>query len=364
MATCWLMVEPPRRRSVVGQRRADALDVKAPVTAKVGVLGRDRAERQVVRHRRQRDPVALDRPEPQPLVQHQPGDRRVDPAIGQRQRQRGQRQDRPGHAADPARASARGDVCVARPCGFLAAIGPARKRTDRWPPWSGRAALLRGRDDRARPRHDGNLGRLPGAGRRDRGRDRGGAAEPDQERRGLSAARHRRVPAPRRRDHGRGRRGGGLLAALADWGPAIRGTLGKAASARPRRWRRSPGAAAVSLRGGGRRGPPRGRRPLVRPVPRAAHPRAPPSAPAAPRSPSTITTCTHQLYGEALRDWPDCLSLSYDGGGEADVDRAVADRGRAAHRPQAHRAGRTRSGISTASSPAISGSGCSRASTR
>ncbi len=28
---------------------------------------------------------------------------------------------------------------------------------------------------------------------------------------------------------------------------------------------------------------------------------------------------THQLYGEALRDWPDCLSLSYDGGGEADA---------------------------------------------
>ena len=27
---------------------------------------------------------------------------------------------------------------------------------------------------------------------------------------------------------------------------------------------------------------------------------------------------THQLYGEALRDWPACLSLSYDGGGEAD----------------------------------------------
>ena len=27
---------------------------------------------------------------------------------------------------------------------------------------------------------------------------------------------------------------------------------------------------------------------------------------------------THQLYGEALRDWPVCLSLSYDGGGEAD----------------------------------------------
>ncbi len=27
---------------------------------------------------------------------------------------------------------------------------------------------------------------------------------------------------------------------------------------------------------------------------------------------------THQLYGEALRDWPACLSLSYDGGGEAE----------------------------------------------
>lgn len=26
---------------------------------------------------------------------------------------------------------------------------------------------------------------------------------------------------------------------------------------------------------------------------------------------------THQLYGEALRDWPACLSISYDGGGEA-----------------------------------------------
>ncbi len=28
---------------------------------------------------------------------------------------------------------------------------------------------------------------------------------------------------------------------------------------------------------------------------------------------------THQLYGEAIRDWPECLSLSYDGGGEADA---------------------------------------------
>jgi len=27
---------------------------------------------------------------------------------------------------------------------------------------------------------------------------------------------------------------------------------------------------------------------------------------------------THQVYAEALRDWPACLSLSYDGGGEAD----------------------------------------------
>jgi carbamoyltransferase len=27
---------------------------------------------------------------------------------------------------------------------------------------------------------------------------------------------------------------------------------------------------------------------------------------------------THQLYGEAIRGWPACLSLSYDGGGEAD----------------------------------------------
>ncbi len=27
---------------------------------------------------------------------------------------------------------------------------------------------------------------------------------------------------------------------------------------------------------------------------------------------------THQLYGEAVRGWTDCLSLSYDGGGEAD----------------------------------------------
>jgi carbamoyltransferase len=27
---------------------------------------------------------------------------------------------------------------------------------------------------------------------------------------------------------------------------------------------------------------------------------------------------THQLYGEAIRDWPTCLSLSYDGGGEVD----------------------------------------------
>ncbi len=27
---------------------------------------------------------------------------------------------------------------------------------------------------------------------------------------------------------------------------------------------------------------------------------------------------THQLYAEALRGWPDCLSLAYDGGGEAD----------------------------------------------
>lgn len=27
---------------------------------------------------------------------------------------------------------------------------------------------------------------------------------------------------------------------------------------------------------------------------------------------------THQLYAEALRDWPACLSLSYDGGGEAE----------------------------------------------
>lgn len=27
---------------------------------------------------------------------------------------------------------------------------------------------------------------------------------------------------------------------------------------------------------------------------------------------------THQLYGEAMRDWPTCLTLSYDGGGEAD----------------------------------------------
>ncbi len=27
---------------------------------------------------------------------------------------------------------------------------------------------------------------------------------------------------------------------------------------------------------------------------------------------------THQLYGEAMRDWPACLSLAYDGGGEAD----------------------------------------------
>ena len=26
---------------------------------------------------------------------------------------------------------------------------------------------------------------------------------------------------------------------------------------------------------------------------------------------------THQLYGEAMRDWPTCLTLSYDGGGEA-----------------------------------------------
>lgn len=28
---------------------------------------------------------------------------------------------------------------------------------------------------------------------------------------------------------------------------------------------------------------------------------------------------THQLYGEALHGWPTCLSLSYDGGGEADA---------------------------------------------
>ena len=28
---------------------------------------------------------------------------------------------------------------------------------------------------------------------------------------------------------------------------------------------------------------------------------------------------THQLYGEAIRNWPACLSLSYDGGGEADA---------------------------------------------
>ena len=28
---------------------------------------------------------------------------------------------------------------------------------------------------------------------------------------------------------------------------------------------------------------------------------------------------THQLYGEATRGWPACLSLSYDGGGEADA---------------------------------------------
>ncbi len=28
---------------------------------------------------------------------------------------------------------------------------------------------------------------------------------------------------------------------------------------------------------------------------------------------------THQLYGEALRGWPECLSLSYDGGGERDA---------------------------------------------
>ena len=28
---------------------------------------------------------------------------------------------------------------------------------------------------------------------------------------------------------------------------------------------------------------------------------------------------THQIYGEATRDWPACLSLSYDGGGEADA---------------------------------------------
>jgi len=27
---------------------------------------------------------------------------------------------------------------------------------------------------------------------------------------------------------------------------------------------------------------------------------------------------THQLYGEAMRNWPTCLTLSYDGGGEAD----------------------------------------------
>ena len=28
---------------------------------------------------------------------------------------------------------------------------------------------------------------------------------------------------------------------------------------------------------------------------------------------------THQIYGEATRGWPTCLSLSYDGGGEADA---------------------------------------------
>lgn len=36
---------------------------------------------------------------------------------------------------------------------------------------------------------------------------------------------------------------------------------------------------------------------------------------------------THQLYGEAMRDWDDCLSLSYDGGGEQNSTVLTAVRG-------------------------------------
>ncbi len=45
---------------------------------------------------------------------------------------------------------------------------------------------------------------------------------------------------------------------------------------------------------------------------------------------------THQLYGEATRDWPACLSLSYDGGGEADATVLTLRGERSPHRSQAH----------------------------
>ena len=45
---------------------------------------------------------------------------------------------------------------------------------------------------------------------------------------------------------------------------------------------------------------------------------------------------THQIYGEATRDWPSCLSLSYDGGGEADATVLTPRGERPAHRSQAH----------------------------
>ena len=92
--------------AVVRQRRADAVEVEAPVPAEVRVLGRGRRQRQVVGHVVEADPVALDRAEPPPLARHQVGQRRIDEAEDGDEQHR-QRQRRQQHARHEPQQAAR-----------------------------------------------------------------------------------------------------------------------------------------------------------------------------------------------------------------------------------------------------------------